>query len=426
MSDWLGKIRESAGKLGLGQRLNGHWLLLLAGVIAAAAAVVVFLVAWPLSMVKVPSEFDERPFQSAAVYDGRPVEAVYLERVRAACLGSIQKGDYGQYERFWGLFAGSAGKVFVVEKLGLGEDPELKQAIRKKLETLEQNYRAVQQSGAYYENYEKLNRLRRDFDRLQNLQQVLGQMNLDPGEPWALAAIPAPVKWSAWGGLRFEEGTARPLTDLDLLEGVELSADARRRLEETAARQKEQLAEARGRAEEAYENEFLGPAREAYRRHIWGLWFTILALWTGVCLASWLAWLFLRGVRRVRIQPKSTEALYYATNRSQKILQVIALVLVYLIVGLVWLGFAGVLLLALLGTLSPAELLFLLSTESLVVLVPAALLPPVVAVALAIVHSWALLLASEFVWFLSNCYHLVHLKTYGEPEAADESELASE
>ena len=35
---------------------------------------------------------------------------------------------------------------------------------------------------------------------------------------------------------------------------------------------------------------------------------------------------------------------------------------------------------------------------------------------------WLLLPGSEFVWFLSNCYHRVHLNTYGDPRTGDETE----
>ncbi len=390
--------------------LKKHWYVTLALAISVLAAVLIFLLAFPYAWWKVPNEFDETPYLDASVYEGQESVFIYREKILALAIQNVDAQDPSAFPQFAELRQEMATKVIVYEKFSLGENSELQSKIDGAIRKLEQEANALMQ-GNYYANYQKIEGLRNRVRSLKRFQSsIRGEFFRDVGD-YELVAFKLPD--DAGHRSQLDRETIRPLTNLKLLEKQDLESAIIDRLDAKADKQQEALEQKRDEAYSIYETNILNPRRAELRVAFWIMWYRMLVMFVGTVLATGLLAVFVSKIHRTGIKPKSTENLYFATNKSQKIFQWIAFIIVFIAILAIW----GQFLLAILFTALGSAMLDLLVPTffgSSVFDYPFVFLMPNFLAFMAVVHAWFFLLLSEFIWFLSNCYHLTHLKTYGE------------
>jgi hypothetical protein len=392
------------------QFLKKYWFFSLATAISMLAAVVIFLFAFPYSWWKVPNEFDETPFQGASVYKGQEAVLVYKEKIIPLAIRNIEAEDPDRFDGFSQLLQSAGDKVLVWENFVLKDVSEIGTQTDRKIQQLQANVNALS-AGDYYANYSQIEALNRKIQQLGRFHDWVQRADYKVSSEYELVAL----KLSSVGRAEPDMQTVQPLTDLNLLGSQTLPENVRSRLEAIAERQRDSLLQSRSKAEEEYKETVLNPRRKEVREVFLMMWCRMLIFFAGTVVATWLLTIFFSKIRRTGIKRKSTEDHYFATNKSQKIFQWIALIIVFLTYLLLW----GQFLLALLFTLIGSAMLETVMPaffEAWIFDYLFVFLMPNFFVLLAVVYSWFFLLASEFIWFLSNCYHLIHLQTYDEKE----------
>lgn len=145
----------------------------------------------------------------------------------------------------------------------------------------------------------------------------------------------------------------------------------------------------------------IGPEREFHRNKFYKKWFMILVMaLISYLMLRILLWYYTL-IRRKGLPKKTTHEVYFATNTSSLALRIIALIIVVL--GIVWLGVN--LALVIFAETSRYEFVADLGFWYGVV-------APVATVIFTVVLSWSFVLWSEFICFLSNCYHVLFVKAY--------------
>lgn len=390
--------------------LKKYWYITLTVAIILIAVVLIFILASPYAIWKVPNEFDESPYLGAKIYEGQKPVVVYREKVLALAMQNADTQDPDEFEGFWRLLGDREDSVIVWENFTLKDAADLLSKIDKNMRKLEDEAQALR-GGDFYANYDRLQTLRQRFQSLQRFKSYVQKPKLDISDEYALVAF----KRHEAGRYRLSvnENTIRPLIDLKLIEDMNIEPAVLQRFETTAEKQKQELEQKREEAETRYEKDVLDPQRAAVAKAFWVLWYRMLCMYVGSCVATLILGLFFSKIQRTGIKSKSTENLYFATNKSQKIFQWIAIIIVFLTILFIW----GKFLLAMLATFFGSAFLidFMPSIfEDSILDYPFVFLLPIILAVMAIVQAWFFLLASEFIWFLSNCYHLTHIKTYGE------------
>lgn len=331
----------------------------------------------------------------------------------------------------------------IVDAATMVKIDRVQQRIRAEVATLSQQI----DTAGWADRYEldrKLNEKQRLLEKINGIVESFKRIRFRPVTELPYAADLSRCHFLAGVFERFESGeddqinvrfaNVRVVLDDDFLidHGVpvesvskqDISAD-RKLMDETEARLTKQL---RVKLLEMQEriDAMVEPGREHVRERFYRRWLPVLFFWLGIYFSVRILVRFFVILRRKGVSGKSTESIYYATNKTSKILRYIALLVVGL--GIASLGIQG-LLSALSGFGSPGlslnvkilALLFnvlslsdLLLKDRLFVLLILAVLTPFVHTLLTMVASWLWVLWSEFICFISNVYHVMFLMVYGE------------
>jgi len=149
-------------------------------------------------------------------------------------------------------------------------------------------------------------------------------------------------------------------------------------------------------------------SRKDVRRSFYKKWYTKLVSAIISVLMFLVLYRYYTILRRKGITKKSTDKIYYATNKTSIVFRWIALGIV--IIGLFHIGID--LLSIIFRNDSVGVLSSLLPDFGLVY----SFIAPIATVVLTVLASWFFVLNSEFICFLTNCYHIVFIKAHGEVE----------
>jgi len=144
-------------------------------------------------------------------------------------------------------------------------------------------------------------------------------------------------------------------------------------------------------------------ARWKYRMNFFYRWYSTLLLLINSIIFILLLIRYWIIVRQKDLPRKSTDFVYYATNRTSRLFRIIALIIIFISIT----GLIVSFLIQLFGKPSPLKLPFGNDYGNLFI---RALLEPIIVFCLTIIGTWFLLLMSEWIDFISNCYEIVFYK----------------
>jgi hypothetical protein len=230
--------------------------------------------------------------------------------------------------------------------------------------------------------------------------------------------------------MRFSLHDAAPVLDtlfltkagipLDVAEGIDFDQELGRwKAVASAAKEKHAQASAALRREA---KERAGRQRAVIRNSFYSRWISLLVM----AFSTLVVFFYLRRystiIRRKGLPRKSTFEVYFSTNVTSLVLRWLALVIVFIGMVELW-GFlflqivlsgSEIPLLPLFNTIAvpalrPLSILIqLLGAGGLIGSILYSLLAPLAIGLLAVINSWLLLLLSEYICFISNCYHVLY------------------
>ncbi len=217
----------------------------------------------------------------------------------------------------------------------------------------------------------------------------------------------------------FSADSARPACSASFLEKAGVPESIIN--EEKLKADKEQLKSFVENARPAYEalidqiKQQIAVQRGQARTRFYDQWFPVLIQGLVTFFMLWLLLIFFRIIRRKGLPRKTTFEVYFATNVTSMILRWIALVIIAL-------GMLG-LVVALIGAIAKAGISMYAAMEYPFIyrLIPSfilgssyvfAILNPIVQALVIAATAWGFVLWSEFVCFLSSCYHVMFEKAY--------------
>jgi hypothetical protein len=189
------------------------------------------------------------------------------------------------------------------------------------------------------------------------------------------------------------------------LKDIKLKSDEKK-FKEIKKKHKNKFNEERKKIKEEIGKE-IGSKRKAIRSDFYGRWYAtlILAVVT-IFMLSVLNWYYAI-IRRKGLPKRSTHEIYFATNMTSLILRWFSLVIV--IFGMIQLLLDLFFIVFKFHSFGYANIFGYFGFVY-------AFLAPILTTVSVIVFSWFIVLDSEFICFLSNCYHVLFVKAVGEPE----------
>jgi|GEM_PF-2774401 len=147
--------------------------------------------------------------------------------------------------------------------------------------------------------------------------------------------------------------------------------------------------------------------RSNVRSAFYEKWFSILILVISTILVQFLLFKYAAILRRKGLPRKSTYQVYFSTNTTSLILRWIAITITYL--GILYLG---LLLIIKIFTLD-YSVIYLIRPIG----VWLSIISPIISGLSIVVITWLFVLLSEFICFLSNCYHISFTKVYDDSKS---------
>lgn len=146
--------------------------------------------------------------------------------------------------------------------------------------------------------------------------------------------------------------------------------------------------------------------RKNYRKDFYIRWYSTLILLLNSIIFILLLVRYWIIISQRKLPRKSTDIIYYATNRTSRFFRVIALIITAIAILRIGIGF--ILYLITIQKLMPIPLIALPLNNPFIF---ALLTPPIIFVA-TILLTWLFILNSEWIDFISNCYEVVFHKAY--------------
>lgn len=160
-------------------------------------------------------------------------------------------------------------------------------------------------------------------------------------------------------------------------------------------------------------NKGISGQRKNFRNDFYVRWYSTLALLLNSLIFIFLLIRFWIIIRQRKLPRKSTDIIYYATNRTSKFFRLIALIIIALAICRI--GIIFILYLITKQKLMPIPLISLPINKTFIF---ALLAPPITFVA-TILITWFFILNSEWIDFITNCYEVVFHKAHEKDITAD-------
>lgn len=145
--------------------------------------------------------------------------------------------------------------------------------------------------------------------------------------------------------------------------------------------------------------------RSGYRKDFYAFWYSEVLLALNSIIFLFLLIRFWIIVRQKRLPKKSTDMIYYATNRTSKVFRFIALIIIAIAMIKLIIGFV----LSLIDKVDLLPSAILVPFEKPYIF---ALFDPPATFVSAIITTWFFILISEWIDFISNCYEVLFHKAH--------------
>lgn len=427
---------------------DGFWRI--TGIVMGSIALIILVWGFFHARAKVPYPNDTRlefPTDSFATASERFTEAsgvplldqAYFTKKAIAMLGLEMSNDPVR-ELLAGSFEELREKLVAVRRghnTG-GNFQVLYESRKAELEQAASSLESQIESTDYYggeELREQLRKTRVQLSGLEELKSFLSNLDLkcSLGElPFTDNPPDVNIVSGYLTGLtrdtRFQLRDAAPVLEksfltkagipADSLEGIDFNKDAwEEMIDQAKVKHKQETQALRAEIDRQ-----VSMQREAIRNEFYSRWLGLLLMALSTLCTYFALKRYYRIISRKGLPRKSSFEIYFATNMTSQILRWLALVIV--VIGMIQLW--GFLLLQILqgeseipilplfnllaGMVLPSlmGLVKLVAAGTLITTLLFCLLAPVAMGLLTVLQSWFVLLLSEFICFISNCYHVLY------------------